>query len=62
MTAIERHAHDRLVTERRIWREMALAALDQLHEAQQDNACQDRIIKRLREELRERMGVDAELR
>lgn len=64
MTAINRYAHGRLVTERRIWREMVLAALDQLALAQQQLQRQQRQMADLREELDCRMGVptDAELR
>lgn len=57
MTPLQQHALASALADARTWRSMTLAALDQLHEAQQDNAVQARIIQRLREELRERMGV-----
>lgn len=53
----QQHALTRALSERDTYRLMLLAALDAMHELQQDNAAQTRIISRLREELRERMGV-----
>lgn len=55
--SLTQHALTRALSERDTWRAMLLAALDAMHELQQDNAAQARIISRLREELRERMGV-----
>lgn len=52
------HALSLAAQQARTWREMTLAALDQIHELQQTVACQDVTIQRLRDELREKSRSD----
>jgi hypothetical protein len=57
MTPLQQHALARAMADARIWREMALAALDRIALAEQAHARHEKQIAALREELAERMNV-----